>query len=102
MVQKDVGAENPVTNNLIGNLWLNMEEVILLYCHTILSKKATFINNLISYVNIWVRKITILCLLPKPSYELSNCLSLLLSHIREYMPLIQFVKLGDKIRVQST
>ena len=64
--------------------------------------RSTFINNLISDVNIWVRKITILCLLPKPSHELTNCLSLLLSHIREYMPLIQFVKLGDKIRVQST
>ena len=65
-------------------------------------RRLTFVNNLISNVNVWGREITILCLLPKPSYELTNCFSVLLSHASEYMSLVRFIKLGDKIRVQST
>ena len=46
--------------------------------------------------------ITVLCLLLEPSYKLTSCFSLSLSHAPEYMSLIRFIKFGDKIRVQCT
>ncbi len=54
---------------------------------------------------IWVCKITVLCLPPEPSYQWGNSFCLLLSHAPEYleyMSLIRFIKLGDKIYVQNT